>query len=110
MLNKIRSTKCYKINSILGYLAFVFLCVNLLLSPLIARLEIAAILLIPVYCIILVSYVNIFSLLTICQFIEQKFIKQHSSNIIFDVGYVFGLILVFLILVFLVIIFSTNNS
>lgn len=106
MLNEIRSTICYKISSILGYLALAFLGVNWLLCPLIVRLELAAILLIPIYFIIIVAYVIIFMLFTIGQFIEQKFIKKYSSSIIFDVGYVLGAILIFLVLVLFVIIFS----
>jgi len=95
MLNKVRSTICYKLSSVLGLLALFLVCLNLLLSGFIVRLELAAVFLLIVYLLGIIGYIIIFILLTICQFIEQKRIKQYSTHVVFDIGYILGLIFLF---------------
>ena len=104
MLNKVRSTICYKLGSVLGWLALFLVCLNLLLSDFIVRLELAAIFLLIVYLLGIIGYIIIFILLSICQFIEQKRIKQYSTHVVFDIGYILGLIFLFLAIALFVIV------
>ena len=100
MLNKIRSTICYKIVSVLGYLLIIFVLIHFLwmLPVIIPKMELAGLLLIPIYFLLIVFFNIAYILLGIGQFFEQKRIKQVSTNIFFDIGYVSGLIILIFII------------
>ena len=95
MLNKVRSTICYKLCSVLGWLTLFLICLNLLLSSFIVRLELAAVFLLIVYLLGIIGYIIIYILLSFGQFIEQKRIKQYSTHVVFDIGYILGLFFLF---------------